>query len=419
MLKTLLKFSISIIFFIATVHASDKRIMQVGEILDLAEKNSPLVTAAEFQEIAANKAINISLAGYYPVFNFEAIDSRGFPGSNSWIGVKGLMGSPFRKGLAGGLVVKQTIWDFGRTAADVKASKYTQEYAKQNIKVTSYEVKQLALETYYECARFRTLEEIWSDLSRESSIITTEVKKFVSTGQRSIVDKYLSEAQTEEASTAKAYYTESLKGVIHQLSVLTGLPDHSFTCPSLLSQRSLSLNDPESPFIARAKAELNIAAAKLVREKADLFPKIVTVASMGGMQETHLVDRKEYSIGLGVIVPLFDLTTIGGIQRASAIVSAKCEDVQAQIQFIDEMNAKFDTVIDASAVRLNHLSKELKLAIEAFELAKKRYFALEGELIDSREAFRNLARAKVETEDTRANLLIARGSKMLLNGAGN
>ncbi len=43
----------------------------------------------------------------------RAVDSWGFPGSSGYLGIGGLMGSPFRSGEAGGLVATDTLFDFG------------------------------------------------------------------------------------------------------------------------------------------------------------------------------------------------------------------------------------------------------------------------------------------------------------------
>jgi outer membrane protein TolC len=412
------KFMIFILFFIPSLNANQERIISIEEILNLAEQNSYAMSAAQYQELAAKKAIIIAKAGYFPVVNLEAIDSFGFPGSSGWIGVEGLMGSPFRKELSGGLVAKQILYDFGRTSSDVKKSKYEADFAKQNTKVTAYDVKLLALLTYYDCSQYRTLEHIWGDLSKEAAIITKEVVHFVNTGQRSIVDKYLSQIQVEEANTAQAYFAEKVKGTKHELAIITGLNENSFSC-QMLSDKSKGLTDPalySSPFLARAKADLKIAQASLSREKADLMPKIVSVASVGAMEKTHLVGKKDYSIGLGIIVPLYDLHVVGGIKRARAVVSAKNEEVEAQIQFLEEMNAKYDTIINSSRVKMEHLKRELSLAQEGFKVAKRRYFTLEGPIIDVREAFKDLAKASIDTEDANANLLKGQGAKELLNG---
>lgn len=147
------------------------------------------------------------------------------------------------------------------------------------------------------------------------------------------------------------------------------------------------------------------------------MPKIVAVASAGGMEGTHLVKNTDYSAGIGVTLPLFDLTVRAKVQHATAVAHAKDREVCAQKLFLEEENAKYDRIIRSSEVRLQHLDNELTLANKAFKVAKIRYFTLEGDLIDLRDAFRNLSRVETDLENTRTLLLQALGSKALLNGS--
>jgi outer membrane protein TolC len=387
----------------------------------MAERHSPSLSAAIFNEIAARKSICIALAAYSPIINAEVLDSAGFPGSNDGIGIEGLMGSPFRKGPAGGVVAKQVLFDFGRTFYNVETAKHEAESASQNTRITIYQVKQLTLQLYYECTKYRTLQDVWGHLSNESAVITKEAQHFVNTGQVSIVDRYLSRAETERAITAHAFFSQQLEHTIRELSILTGIPSHTFTCPRIPREIPHSLNPytpiDQSPILSRAIADAKAAKAKLKMEKAGFMPKIVALASVGNVHHTEHVKRSEYSLGVGLIVPLFNLEVDGRIKRASAIAAAKNEEVCAQKLFLEEENSKYDRIIHSYEERLKHLYFELNLAQKAYTVAKKRYFTLEGNLIDLRDAFRNLSRVEADLEDTRTILLQAKGSKALLNGS--
>ena len=175
--------------------ASEKRAISIDKVLELAAINSPKLSVSRFQELAAKKSVAIARSNYYPTLSFEAMDSTGFPASSAGMGITGLMDSPYRSGISGGIVAQQTIYDFGRTYHDVEASKREVEFSKQDTRVTLYQVKQLALQTYYECSFFRTQQDTWGFLAHESGIITKEAQHFVDTGQVSIVDRYLSKAQ--------------------------------------------------------------------------------------------------------------------------------------------------------------------------------------------------------------------------------
>jgi outer membrane protein len=403
------------------VWAGEKRTMTLDEVLRLAENNSPRLSASRFRELVADKSVDIARANYLPTLRAEAIDDTGFSGSAGLLGIGGLMGSPYRSGYGAGLVAQQTVWDFGRTYYDVEASKREVELSKQNTKVTLYQIKQLALQTFYECAFFKTQRDIWAQLGHESSIITKEVHHFVETGQVSIVDRYLSKAQTEEAQTAHAFFAERLKKSIHELAIIMNVPHENFSCPSLPNHLPDTLNPnmgmESSPLLARAKIDVSVAKSRLKQEKAGFYPKIVAMASLGEMAKARVVEKKAYSAAIAVVLPIVDFRTSGEIQRAEAMLSAKTQDVEAEKQYLGEMNAKYDVIIQSSKVRLKHLNEEYSLAKQAFHVAKNRYFSLEGELIDLREAFRNIARVETEIQETRTRLLQASGSKALLNGS--
>ena len=131
-------------------------VLSVKEALHLAEVNSPRLSASRFRELASKKSVDIAKANYYPILTAQATDDTGFKGSARWLQVEGLMGSPFRSGFSAGLVAKQIVWDFGRTYYAVEASKHEVAFRKQDLRVTDYQVKQLTLQTFYECSMFKT-----------------------------------------------------------------------------------------------------------------------------------------------------------------------------------------------------------------------------------------------------------------------
>jgi outer membrane protein len=403
---------------------SAEALLSVDYAMSMAERNSPSLSAAQLNEMAAKKSIDIARSAYYPIINAETIDSAGFPGSNQShvLDVIGLMGSPFRKGLAGGVVAKQIVYDFGRTHYQVEMAKHEAESSHQTTRIMAYQVKLLALQLYYECAKYRTLYDIWSCLNKESLIINKEAEHFVNTGQVSIVDRYLSRAETQQTTTAKAFFAEQLQNARRELAILMGVPCQCVICPRLPNALSSSLepNTPidHSPFLWKAIAEAKAAQAKLQEEKARYRPRIIALASVGDMQHTVAhVKRSNYSIGAGVVVPLFNQGISGEIERAAALAAAKKQEIEAQELFLTEENAKYDRLICSSAIRLANLMKELKNAEIGYRVAKSRYFALEGNLLDLRAAFNVLSRVRSDVENTRTVLLQAQGSKALLNGS--
>jgi outer membrane protein TolC len=389
------------------------------ELIDLALKHSPEVSASQAREQEADQSTAIARSGFLPDLSFEAIDSTGFPGSSGLTGVGGLMGSPFRSGPAYGLVLKQIIWDFGRTLNAVAAAKGETETRKAETEVSRYQVELSAMRAYLECSRARSLKDTWHELREESELIAKEIGRFVKTGQRSVVERYLVDAQTEEAVTAEVSFAEQYQAATKLLGVLAGV--HELGCSELPANAPSQAAIPEThagnPSVKRASLDLETAKARLDQARAGHLPQIVGVASVGDVDQARLVEKQSYAVAAGIILPLFDgLKTTSEVRRAEAQITEKESELSAAQQRLDELNSRLDEVIGSLRARLDHLVHEQELAETGFKLAKKRYFAFQGNLVDLREALRNITRTRTQLRDSTAEYMEALESKRLLNG---
>ncbi len=396
------------------------RELSLADVLKAAEENSPRLKESFLKELAAHEGVGAAQAAYYPSLAGEAVDSWGFPGSSGALGIGGLMGSPYRSGAAAGVVAQDTLFDFGRTYTTVKSSKYAEQTQHEEGAVDRYAVDQDILQTFYECSRFRSEHEVWDSIHGEIELVTKEVVRFVNTGQRSVVDRYLSQAQVEEARTNRNFFHSRMDSTVGRLALLMGSHEQDLSCPALPSLDQsvpLSPTGAVNPYVLKARTEIDLAQNRLFGAKTEYLPKIIGVASAGGMEKVRLVDRTDYSGALGVIVPLFDgLGTVHRVKQARAELDAKRQGLAAVQLKMDELNSRYDEIINASQARIEHLEREEKLAQEGFSVAKNRYFKFQGTLVDLRDALRNLGRIETEMKDTQANLLEAVGAKMLLNG---
>src|SRR5208282_1581970 len=385
--------------------------------------NSPQLKADLLNAKAAHKGVGIAQSGYYPSVDLDGIDSWGFPGSSGDLGIGGLMGSPYRSGTAGGVVARETLFDFGRTFSGVKTAESIEKLRNEEIAIDKYSVDLDALQTFYQCSRFRSEYETWSGLYDETELVAKEVAMFVDTGQRSIVDQYLAKSQVEEARTNRDYYTSRTKSTASRLAMLMGVSESHSVCPGLPEPEAnvpLYPTDAINPYVVHSQTEVEAAKNQLFQAKTDFLPKIVGMASAGAMENVRLVDRTDYSGGLGVVIPIFDgLGTVNRVGQARAQLDAKTQELGAVQLQMDEVNAKYDDIIVASREKIERLEGEQKLAQDGFKVAKSRYFKLQGTLVDLRDALRNLSRIEIEMRDTQADLLETSGSKALLNGSAS
>jgi outer membrane protein TolC len=397
------------------------REITVPEALRLAEANSPELKAALDRERAAEADIKILKSYYYPRFDLEAIDSYGFPGSSRDLGISGLMSSAFRSGPAAGMTGNLDIFDWGRKYA-VEAAKSDLAAVQEQVSIVRYKVDQEALEIYMDGSRFRGEVEASSEVVKETDIIAKEVERFVKTGQRSVVERLLVEDQATEARMAQAAYYEEYQVALSRLALLTGLQAASIRLPlpTTLSEEGLDMkpSGEASPLVAKAVAEAASAHAAVSEFSAQNLPKIQATASVGDMDKSRLVEKKDYSGGFGVTLPLFEGYRISNqVHRAEAVASQRDNDLLAIRMELGDLNGRYDQTINASRVKLKYLTDELTVARRALQLAKERYFSYQGALVDLREALRNFARVESDINEVKTDLLFALGSKAVLNGA--
>ena len=102
--------------------------------------------------------------------------------------------------------------------------------------------------------------------------------------------------------------------------------------------------------------------------------------------------------------------------RAGARVLEQDEQVHFAEETIAAFDARFDESIATNRVRLQHLERELTLSREAFAIAKKRYFSLQGLLVDVRDALANRIRTETESIKVQSALYLNIGLKKIADG---
>ncbi|MDB5039139.1 MAG: Outer rane efflux protein [Bacteriovoracaceae bacterium] len=394
--------------------------VSLSEILVKAEKFSHLLSAAQLNETAARANVGLARSDYFPTLDFEAVDSTGFAASSNLSGITGIPGSPYRKGASLGAVSRINIWDFGRTFYSTESASYEANVEKYRSQITEAEVDLEAAKTFFDCVRTKTQMENWQIILDQARVVSEEVQKYIATGQRSVVDKYLSESQVEEAFTQKADFEKKSDLEARQLSILTGIDYAEISCPILskLSKIDASAisDNGKNPDVLVATEQAHAEEARASHAKAERLPKLFAGASAGIMQDVRLVREKNYSIGIGLEIPLFEVKAYYKIKRAEALSSGRQFLIEAAKERVDQTNAKYDKIILSSQARLEHLQNELKLAEEGFQIAKRRYFKFQGTLVDVRETLRNLTRTRIQIDDSQIDFMEASAAKILFNG---
>lgn len=391
------------------------------DLLKRAADVSPQIQSSRMKDVASQHRIEIARAGYMPTVNVEAVESTGFPGSVAHLGISGLLASPYRSGAAAGVSANIPIWDFGRTTNSVEAAKHDALSQQEDTNYTRYRIYQTSLELFYDCALDKDLKDTWTELAGGARLVRDFINGFVKTGQRSIVERYLIESQMEHAQTQVAIFSEREKVQIREIGLLTGMAPESFSCPSLPTEEqavAVFHGTPQgNPIISQASEALLAAKSRVDQAKADFMPRLVATADAGIMQDQRLVDPNYYALGVAVILPVFEgFSTVNKVGEANALASSAERELEARKLEIADLNTRYDKIIESTRTGIRLLKEEYELAKKGFELAKSRYFSLQGGVVDVRDAFDNLTRTQTNLISTQAQYLQAMGAKAVLNG---
>lgn len=416
----LLIFAIPFALQAEQVQAPKSQRLPMRDVLEAAVANSKQLVARKDRERIVEFKRDLARTGELPTVSLEALTTSGFPGSTGLLGVGGVMGSSYRSGWAYGVVATDTLWDFGKTSRAMAAAEADVQSERQLTGIEKQDVLRTAFEAYLRCSFVQSEIENWAKIRDLSIIIEREVEKFVKTGQHSIVDTYLVKSQVDQAARKRDRFTAELEMVRRRLSILTGWPVDRIACENISALKKEELMDLASdtnPLLEKAKADIKAAEAHLREVSATDRPKLVALASAGDMENTRLVDRKNYALGLGLIIPIYDGSqTSVLVDRAKVDVLEQTHRQEAAQQFVDHANARFDESISSFEAEVKGLAEEFRDAQKGFQKAKERYFSMRGGLADLREAVRNLSRVQTELSQSQSELLRSLGLKYLFNG---
>jgi len=392
------------------------------EMIRLSIANSFAFKARQSAEKVAQERTKVTESGYLPTVDFAAIDSTGFPASSGAMGITGLMGSPFRSGLAYGLTAQETL-DFGRTRTAIEIAEKELKTSQSDTEIEKWKVTKEVIQLYYTCSQTQTLESLWSEVETVSLSVQKEIGTFIKSGQYSIADGLLVKVQTEQASRKKMTYDEEIKLLKMQLAELSGVAVEKIGCDPLnldFSPHPTAIStspDKNNVYVERARAQKAVAESQVSQARAGYMPKLMFVGSVGQMDQARLVEKSDSSLGVGLILPLFDgLKTPREVDQALAYQMQKEIEVKAAQQYVDEANLKFDQILLSDEVALTKIQVELKDSDQAFKMSRERYRDYSGTLADVREALRNYSAIRSDYIRTIADQQQAASLKATFNG---
>jgi len=365
------------------------------EVTAIALEHHPEIRVARAQLEEQTAGVTSAYSGLLPRVNLVGIDSRGLGGSSGATGISGVVNSPFRKHPAPGIDGAWTLFDAG-TFFKWRAAQKSLVGARHHVASSEAALRLVVAEAYGRCASAQTFQEVLRQRVSDQETLVKELESYATSGLRSPVELNLGRATLEGTRVRQITAHAETEATFAQLLETMGVEEMPpFRCQIELpsATQTDSLDDLRAralahrPEIAEADAALQAAHQEWLATRSGHIPRVVGVGSAGFIDQTRLVKKQDYSFGIGIVLPVFD-----GFRIEAEETKARAREAQARAH-LDEVKqrvtqevrsayAQFLGVVNAVPV----LERQLELAEQAYQLARKRYAEKTGSFADLRDA---------------------------------
>jgi len=329
------KFLIMFLLFLSVplIEARAEEILTWEDCVKEAKKNHPdLLSAKEkLNQTKANKAITRSnlLPQISSSVSGRTSKTAGENGTDSY---------------SYGITGKQTLFDGFKTFSDLAAASKNIESAQYNYQVTSSDIRLSLRTAFVELLRAQELLQITEDIAtrRKQNVELVRLRYEVGREHKgSLLTAQANLAQAEfEVAQARRNIDLAERRLTKELGRTEMVPvrakgdfEIKYSYQEKPDFERLSQN---TPFMQGLIAKKEAARLGSKSAKANLFPQISANASTGGSASHWPPDRNEWSVGVGLSLPLFE-----GGSRTAEISRANAAFKQAEA---DERSGR-DSVI--------------------------------------------------------------------------
>lgn len=365
-------------------------LLTLGEALRTALENHPRLVEARENLNGAEAVTGQALANYYPRLSIEADWSRG----RSFL----LQTETTRdtEVHADTLQLRQTIYDFGRTAGAVEAARGNRAAAGQSLAATRQDLALRVRSAYYLLLAAGK----WVATTRETvdarEKVYLQAEAFFREGVRARVDVARAEANLYTARTALIRAENNREIAQVELATAMGLPSLEGRSPvepvhldaglpelGPIRQRALA----DRPELKRLAALKNSSAAALKAARSGHLPILSATASIGYAGSGFPPDGNVWGVGVNLTVPIFSgFSTVEKEKEAAATLRAtEARYDNERLQVIREVESAWFGVREALA-RISSTGKEQAAAGEGRTLAEGRYREGVGSIIEVTDA---------------------------------
>lgn len=398
--------------------------MTLADALRLGEAHSPELAQAQARSAQADASAGMAASFYFPQIVAAAATGDGLAASPGWapLGVAGVLGSPFRiePKPAGDIAAYWDLLDVSQSLGHVSALRQVGA-AKEQERLTRIRVNQGILLQYFGALRATGQAQVWHDIADRIAAVYRVVRQDAKRGRYTEVQRLLIQERAEQAALAVVTAQDAAATARQALAIQLGWDGREIELPApeaSESQLKCLSGNADNPLLAYARSQREVARAQSAAALAQALPRLYGNVSIGTVDKTMLVPDEDYSVSIGLAVPLFSgLRVFRDHQRAQARVretDALVDDASRQIAL---GNLQYDEAVAIAREQLASLHSREKAAQRNVDLSQARYFHLTGPLSDLLDALKNLGDIELQANASQWDLVSDLGAQKLFNGA--
>ena len=384
------RFLLLLVLLLTTQHTYAATPLTLDEALATALKNHPQIIEAQEVLNIADARTGQTRANYYPQISIAADWSRG----ESYFAAQ--ESTRLAQTNSAGLYLKQTIYDFGRTAGAVDAARNNREAAHKALAVTQQDLALRVRSAFYLLLAAEKQVIAVSETVRARDQVYRQAQEFFNQGIRAKVDMARAEANLFAARTALIRAENNREIARVELANAMGLaylgertllepstPEQQLPERSLVQQEAFR-NRLELQQLSALKMS---AAANLKSARGSYLPLLTGTASAGYADRDFPPSGNVWGVGLNLSIPLFSgFSSIEQVREANANINTiEARQNSLRLQITKEAESAWLGANEAAA-RMVSTQKEVAAANESKALAEGRYQEGVGSIIEVTDA---------------------------------
>ena len=387
-MKVYLLLLLTILFLPHALYAAN--ILTLDDALETALKNHPqLMEAREYLHGAEARTLQAK-ASYYPQVSIAADWNKGRTFLTPTESIKST------KVHSEAVYLKQTIYDFGRTANAVEAAHEADIAASETVAVTRQDLAFRVRSAYYLLLAAEKQVVAVKETVEAREAVFRQAQEFFSQGIRAKVEVTRAEANLYAARTALIRAENNRDIAWVELSNSIGIPSlnkcilaEPSTAIGAVPDRAFAQNEAlnNRAELKRQTALKNSAAASLKAAKSGYLPLLTGTASAGYADRDFPPGGNVWAIGLNLTIPIFSgFSTVAQTKEAvAALRGVEAQHNNLKLQIAKDVETAWFSIREATA-RNSSTEKEVIAARENRSLAMGRYQEGIGNIIEVTDA---------------------------------